>query len=265
MFTTAITLFGLIFTAFVSPTIQLKNKDKKCTYSCENYIKILQDNSTLDVQHKYSVEATHTYVMTDIKIAIMSRQKYWLIVEKSFGDKPSSYGLKHLIPDKEEATLWFKNKKCKIRTLCPPNGDCWGSSSTVCLSDQTNNWVSERSFQFKGIQWSTAFHDACTLDWEWKYIEKKTPIHYDSDGARFIVIDDFKLDINSNEQHQLHNFPNYAVYIDKIPREIQTSMPLSCFKHKKSLLCEDADGASWRRSCLKRELNVQCWGTANTA
>lgn len=123
----------------------------ECKYSCNYFIKLNLENVTIDAVKKLKVKAKYTYAESELTIAVLSRKKSWVVVEKNFGDKPTSFGVKHLIPKKDEAIQWFRNKKCKIGTVCPPNGDCWGSSSTVCYSDKTDEWVTQREFQFKGL------------------------------------------------------------------------------------------------------------------
>lgn len=238
-----------IFTFFISLTSGIKEKiegvepNNNCRYSCNNFIKLTVKNITIDAIKRIKVKTKFTYAESDINVSIMSRKKSWVVVERNFGDKPTSFGTKHLLPSKDEAIQWFRNKKCKIGILCPPNGDCWGSSSTACHSDTTHQWVEQREFQFKGLQWSTSFHDTCTMDWECNNIEKITPLHYDSDGKRFIVIDENKVYIKSQEPEQVFPFKSYTIYIDKMPKEYEITKTLLCFKHKKDLLCEEENGA----------------------
>lgn len=81
-------------------------------------------------------------------------------------------------------------------------------------------------------------HEACTLDWECKYTSKKTPIHYDSNGGMFIVIDESKIVLSPGTKNLLKNFDNYHVFIPNVPIEKTKTLTFTCFTYQNDLMCD---------------------------
>lgn len=100
--------------------------------------------------------------------------------------------------------------------MCPLDRDCWGKDSDICYSDYTSDWVKEKTMKYRGRFWFATLHETCTLDWECKYISKFSPIHYDSNGVMFIVIDDNKSISTPGSKNVLLQFKNYNVYFHVI-------------------------------------------------
>lgn len=79
------------------------------------------------------------------------------------------------------------------------------------------------------------------MDWECKIILIKVPIHYNSEGKMFIVLDDDKVKLVPNSKETIIHRKNYNAYIPRMPKENSMTVYLECFKHKSSLLCEGAN------------------------
>lgn len=163
------------------------------------------------------------------------------MIEHNYGPKAKSIGRKFLHPELAEAKQWVENKKCRIGRVCAPNSDCWGSGADYCYSDSFTDWVEERSFKYLNMWWTTEWRETCTMDWECKILSKKVPIHYNSEGEMFIVLDDDKIQISPNTKETIIHRKNYNVYIPKMSRENSITVYLECFKNRNSLLCEGAN------------------------
>lgn len=153
---------------------------------------------------------------------------------------PKSQIRKFLRPGKEEAEQWVENGICRLGSICAPNSDCWGSGSDVCYSD-THDWVPERTFKYLNMWWTTEWRETWTLDWKCHIINKEIPIHYNSEGKLFIVLDDDKVSIFGLKDGALLHRKTYNVFIPKNPKENSLTFHMSCYKHKKDLLCEGAN------------------------
>lgn len=224
-----------------------------CKYSCGNYVKLIEENVTMLTVERHIVKGTFSFVEENVVAYIMSREKYWQTITHNFGPKAESIGRKFLHPQVDEAKQWVENGKCKIGRVCAPNSDCWGSGANYCNSDDTTDWVKEKSFNYLNMWWTTAFRDTCTMDWECKIIKKLMPIHYNSEGETFVVIDDDKVEISLGAKDQLIKRSIYNVFIPTIPKENSMTIHMSCFKHKDDLLCEGAN-----EEMIKFESGTRC-------
>lgn len=156
-------------------------------------------------------------------------------------------------PEIDEARTWIENKKCKIGKVCPPNSDCWGSGSDICYSDSITTWVKEKSFKYLNMWWTTEWRETCTLDWECKLIMKEAPIHYNSEGEKFIVVDDDKVQVFNTKSDTIIHRKICNIYVPKLPKEHEMTMVFRCFKHKRDLLCEGAND-----EMVKFEFGTKC-------
>lgn len=184
-------LFQKILLLFIASTLKIQGK-KTCHEHCGNYVNLTHSTGELEIERK-EIKVKIKEFPEFVKIFVLERKRYRIVIEKNWGDKPITRENKHITPDRLESLKWYNEKKCYIGTVCEPNGNCWAEGANACWEEKYENAVTERSFQFENAQWSTSFHYACTQDYSCRIYEKMVQLNFDNEFKPMFSVGDLQI------------------------------------------------------------------------
>ncbi|UPT53759.1 MAG: hemagglutinin [Bactrocera correcta orthomyxo-like virus isolate Bz] len=194
---------------------------EKCNTNCTNYIRLKSSEMPLNITMSPMPIRVKVYP-EEHQVYVLSRKLYRHISQhvQAGGSTVELFDGPYL-PDEAETMEWVNKEKCKIGSICYPNGDCYGDGLRHCEHLGLNpSWTNNKRYTLKGSVWTETFlflKQRCIQDWECSIYKKYSFVYVNAKGSPYIKPGRREIYINTTSYNVDNGFVIYNK--DKVEHE----------------------------------------------